>query len=340
MKVNRVEIELSSRCNASCPGCRRTMMINSGETLSLLDLPADLIYERFSQLDLSTFRVKLCGVLGDPLIHPQMDEIAIWFANRGAYVEISTNGSLRSPAYWSKLGEVSARTKRIDVRWAVDGLETTNHMYRVNTSFDKIRENMQAYSSAGGIGSWIFIEFDHNMDQKEEARERSTALGFPFLVRRAAKNSIFDWKVEPKTKKQLAQTPTDYAVTKQRGEAHPQAQLYKSLLEGKETLPASSIDCKWVHGGEFFLASNGTVWPCCFLWDEYQVNEQFIQLMDSTFGTEWNDFTKHDFATIFAHPYYAEVLEHSWERGHTMNLPRCFRSCGAKGQLRNNFSTN
>lgn len=339
MKPNRVEIELSSRCNASCPGCRRTMLLNSGEELPLLDLPAELIYERFSQFDLTDFRVKLCGVLGDPLIHPQMDEIAIWFAEHGAYVEISTNGSLRSIEYWRRLGEVSARTRRIDVRWAVDGLETTNHMYRVNTNFTLIDANMRAYAGAGGIGSWIFIEFDHNIDQKEEARTRSAALGFPFLVRRAAKNSIFDWKVEPKTKSQLAKTPSEYAVTKQRGEAHPQTQLYKEILEGKQ-LPASSIDCKWVHGGEFFLASNGSVWPCCFLWDEYQVNARFITLMDQTYGKQWNDFHTNSFDQIFKHPYYEEVLEHSWEMGHPMGQPRCFRSCGAKGQLRNNFSNN
>jgi len=337
MRINRVEIELSSRCNASCPGCRRTMMIQGQVELALLDIPEEIIYANFLPFDLTTFKVKLCGVLGDPLIHPKMLEITEWFVNKGAYVEISTNGGLRNAAWWAQLGELSKRTGLVDLRFAVDGLAQTNHLYRVNTDFTRIQTNMQAYSDAGGKASWIYIEFDHNMQDKEPARELAKTMGFNFLVRRAAKNSVHDWQVQPTTKRQQAVTPTDYAVSKQKGQAHEYTELYKNILAGETQ--GVQISCKLVHEGEFFLASNGTVWPCCFFWDEYQVESTgFRQFIESNFGLQWNSMYSHSFADIFAHPYYAEILEQSWDPNHPMNQKRCFRSCGAKGKLRNSFA--
>ena len=36
--IKEIEIELSSRCNAACPGCKRTAMLNRGEYFSQEDI--------------------------------------------------------------------------------------------------------------------------------------------------------------------------------------------------------------------------------------------------------------------------------------------------------------
>ena len=56
------------------------------------------------------------------------------------------------------------------VIFAIDGLEDTNHLYRVNTNFNKIMENAKAFINAGGIARWDFIAFAHNEHQIEEAK--------------------------------------------------------------------------------------------------------------------------------------------------------------------------
>ena len=47
-------------------------------------------------------------------------------------------------------------------RFAIDGLEDTNHIYRRNTDWVKIVQNATAYIAAGGRAEWDFIVFAHN----------------------------------------------------------------------------------------------------------------------------------------------------------------------------------
>lgn len=339
--MRKAEIELTSKCNAACPACRRTKMVRAGSDFSFRDLDVDLIYLRFQELELKDFTVKLCGVLGDPLVHPKMLEVTEWFVAREAKVQISTNAALRSESYWRDLGKLSASTKRVYVHFAVDGLEDTNHLYRVNTEFTAIDRNMKAYTAVGGKGHWNFIEFDYNVHQKEEARLRAEALGLKFQVRRAAKNSVYSWKVKPESPRQKEKIAHAYEVVKKHSRAHEQTETYRKILKDEYEYRPEDVNCKLLHGGEFFLASDGGVWPCCYLWDEYVGRETaFHRQMDERLpARDWNDLKRHSFQDIFAHPFYVE-LEKLWVKEDPRFQKRCYLSCGAKGGLRNSFSTN
>ena len=67
---------------------------------------------------------------------------------------------------------------RLRVVWGIDGLEDTNHIYRVGAKWEKIINNAKAFIDAGGIASWQFIEFEHNKHQIEEAKQLAKELGF------------------------------------------------------------------------------------------------------------------------------------------------------------------
>ncbi len=333
MKIRKAEIELTSLCNAACPGCRRTMLDSSGNEYEKTNIEASQVYSRFSELNLENFFVKLCGVLGDPIVHPEMLEITEWFVEKKSRVQISTNGSLRSSDYWSRLGGLASGTDQVYLHFAVDGLGDTNPVYRVKTDFKIIERNMRAYCEAGGQGAWIFIEFDHNSHQIEEAREMATSLGLEFKVRRAAKNSVFDWVVKNRKGEEL------HKVVKKSSQAHKEVETYKKYLSGKvENYDSKTIDCKYLHGDEIFLAATGTVWPCCFLWDEYVAKQSnFHLLVDQFHEPKWNNFYKHSFSEILNHPFYSEI-EKLWHDKSDWFQNRCYRSCGAKGNLRNSFS--
>ena len=51
--ITEIEVELSSRCNASCPGCKRTMMLDKGEFFPQTDISLIEFHNIFDEYDLS-----------------------------------------------------------------------------------------------------------------------------------------------------------------------------------------------------------------------------------------------------------------------------------------------
>ncbi len=325
-----VELEITNKCNAECPGCRRTL---HSRGFDLTDIEPEILFKTFEGYDLTQKRIRLCGVLGDPMMHPEVLKISQWFLDKKAKLHISTNASLRSEDLWRELGSLSKSSDNLYIQFAVDGLEDTNHLYRVNTDFKTIMRNMDAYVSAGGDGGWIFIEFDHNRHQIEQARELARERNLEFFVRRAAKNNIQEWKVKKEKKK------VDYKVTSTGGQSHREAETYKKIREGDFKFDHTQVNCKLVHEGEFFIAADSTVWPCCYLWDEYQKNETTLFDIINKQESDFNSLKKYSLEEIFNSKFY-EKLQELWHEESSIFLKRCHSSCGAKGKLRNSFSKN
>mgnify|MGYP000657292039 CR=1 FL=1 len=63
--------------------------------------------------------------------------------------------------FWKKL----ASYDRVRVLFGIDGLNDTNHLYRINVNWDALMRNVKSYISNGGTASWQFIVFDHNQHQ-------------------------------------------------------------------------------------------------------------------------------------------------------------------------------
>ena len=168
--IERVELEISSDCNAACPGCARTQNID-------IVKPTNLTLEQIQTWfpNPNDIKFKFCGVLGDPIINPECMAITKYLVDNGAKVQYSTNGGRNSADWWRELG-----TLGIDVHFCIDGTET-NHIYRVNTNYKIIKRNMQAYSDAGGQATWIYIVFDHNEHEIQEAKQFAEQLGFKLL---------------------------------------------------------------------------------------------------------------------------------------------------------------
>ena len=332
--LKKVEIELSSHCNAACPGCLRTDMLNKNKTFPLVHLDEKILFEKFSKIHLKDFRVSLCGALGDPLMHPKIFEIIEWFIYRDSSIDVSTNASLRSESFWKKLGQLSSKTKRLHIQFSVDGLEDTNAFYRVNTSYSLIEKNMNTYSQNGGLGEWVFIEFDHNRHQIESAREKAHQLNLEFCVSRAVRNAVNKWKVS--SKKEL----NFQHISHTKGTLHSKLETFKKIKNNQiDKWDPEFINCKYLHNRHFFLASNGTVWPCCYLWDEYIAKKNnFYKIIDEEFPLNgWNSIYENDLKLIFENEFFTS-LSNMWEQKHKRFEKRCYKTCAEKGLLRTQFS--
>ena len=120
------------------------------------------------------------------------------------------------------------------VIFAIDGLEDTNHLYRVNTNFNKIMENAKAFINAGGLARWDFIAFAHNEHQIEEAKALAEQMGFvKFRYKKSNRYVIpthyagdSEEKVETKTELKFV---AKQHVAKQKKQAKTQEEKDKAL---------------------------------------------------------------------------------------------------------------
>lgn len=179
-EITTVHLEVTERCNASCPQCARN--INGGEVnsqlhdaeLSLSDAKSILKPEFITQLK----RLYMCGNYGDPISAKDTLEIFEYIRSNNDKMQLSfhTNASAKTPEWWSRLP--AAMGKNHYVVFSVDGLEDTNHLYRQGTVWSKIMANAKAFIAAGGRARWDFIVFGHNEHQVEEARALAESMGF------------------------------------------------------------------------------------------------------------------------------------------------------------------
>lgn len=104
----------------------------------------------------------------------------------------------------------------------------------------------------------------------------------------------------------------------------------------KEVL--DSIVCKYVHEKEIFVASDQTVWPCCFLWDSYFRNKENIREAFVGFDSDWNSLKNKDLETILSHPWFRNILGESWDPRHPRHISRCIRTCAKNKAYHNEIN--
>lgn len=330
--IKKVELEITSNCNAACPGCARTLNpdILKIESFSLADLKR--IFPTSKHIKGKQF--KFCGVLGDPLANREFLSMVEYLVAHEGYCQVSTNGGLQSPKVWSDLGSLSRETNLVDVSFCVDGHRETNHIYRVNTIFSVIEKNIDAYTSAGGQGSWIYIVFDHNEHELPVAKSHASRVGLKFATRTGMRNSYHTWTAQLRKQGAVSITTTGEKEHSQKAKVLELDKFINSyrpnslemMIDTQQEI-LSSIKCKWIHEGEIFIASDQTLWPCCFLWDSYFKNKENIKNKLDEYSSGWNSLLNHSIEEILEHPWYKEVLELSWNPEHNKHLTRCIRTC-------------
>jgi len=205
-----ITIEVTSNCQAKCPGCIRHKVFNPNTDLVSAppknwNLPLEVHNKLIDDLAEKS-KVKFLtydGSFGDSPFHPDFLEMIEYSASKlkgdvepfgdekigqlspefnGLHdMTISTNGSYKTPAFWKKLGEILNEhlPNRHHVMFDLDGVDNkTQNMYRIATDFDKIIENAEAFISGGGQAVWKMIPFDFNDELEEQAKMLAAKHGF------------------------------------------------------------------------------------------------------------------------------------------------------------------
>jgi hypothetical protein len=99
-----------------------------------------------------------------------------------------------------------------------------------------------------------------------------------------------------------------------------------------------SIVCKYIHENEIFIASDQSMWPCCFLWDSAFKNNENIIVKLNQFEPNWNSLKHHSIDEIKKHPWFKELLAASWDPDHALHLNRCIRTCAKNKAYHNEIN--
>jgi MoaA/NifB/PqqE/SkfB family radical SAM enzyme len=263
--------------------------------------------------------VSFCGNFGDPLMHPDLDDVINFFHKQ--QIEFSTNASLRSRQWWSGLGT----NKNVSVTFCIDGIGKTHELYRRNTSYDKIIENAKAFIDAGGTASWQFIVFRHNEHQINQAKKLSEEIGFKEIE--IMYSDRFDtnnkWKVYDNNVYQYDLEKSTHQTTLRESLDVPEGEKYwKPLLKNR-----GEITCIWSEQKKLYIHSDGTVYPCCML-GSIQSGKNIEKLMMKKLVKDFRKINlhHHNMEEILGSEVFQKSLPDSFE-GDPFQHPVCIEHC-------------
>lgn len=336
-ELKTVHLEISTRCQASCPMCPRNYKGGlDNPNLKIADWTYDDFVKIFDQSTLDQLEgIYFCGNFGDPIMNNDLIPMCQYLKDHAPHIDlrIHTNGGARSTAWWRDLK--SAMPSKHVVIFALDGLEDTHHLYRIGTSYDNVVRNATAFIEQGGTAEWVFIKFKHNEHQVEEAERRSKELSFErFTVKNTVrfigedKFSVLDkggntvYYLEPPTNVQIVRIDKE------------------AVSNFKNSYRTIEIDCYSQNNKEIYIDAHKNVFPCCFLASAPYNNtqsqplisdirenmlSQYNDLVESLGGIDNLDATKRSINEILSDDRWQEAWDVYWNE---KKLMTCARVCG------------
>ncbi len=344
-QIKHVHLEITSKCNARCPMCLRTVCggkTNPQLPLTELDLEAaKRVFQPdfISQLD----RIYMCGNYGDPIAAKDTLEVLKYFRSHSDQIrlELFTNGGVRKPEWWQEL----AKNVTL-VHFSIDGLADTNHIYRRGTHFDAIMENVKAYIGAGGKAYWDFIVFKHNEHQVEEVKKLSKELGFERI--NIKKTGRFF------SNERSAVKPTQVVYDKEGNEEYflemPEDPKYhnKSLKREEDLvakygsldayLDRTPVSCKVDEEKSLYISAEGLAFPCCWTgnqlypWYFKEKAAPIWKLIEEVGGKSAISAIEKPLKEIVEGPFFQKLIPDSWPKPSIKDgkLKVCAKTCGTE----------
>jgi MoaA/NifB/PqqE/SkfB family radical SAM enzyme len=252
--IKVLHIEPTTACNAACPQCAREQDPAFDKTkldhLTLAQVQRHFTDDAIRGLD----KMFMCGDYGDPAAGQHTLEIFRYFrqVNPDITLGMNTNGSLRNISWWQELAGL-LNQERDYVIWSLDGLEDTNHIYRVNTIWSKIMENAEAFIRAGGRAHWEMLVYEHNEHQVKDCRD-------------LARRMCFRW-FRVKVSRRFDIYPVEFLK--------PPRSFTNSSLQG-------NISCQALNDNSRYLSAKGILHPCCWLgYDVTNTLDKFEEIQQS-----------------------------------------------------------
>lgn len=301
----RIEVEISSYCNAKCLGCNRINYRNDGtvwknpNTAYNLNLSTSFLEDKiFSTTWFAEAKYFVTiGNNGDPMANPEVADIfeKARYYNPTVSFSVHTNGSLGTEGTFKQLGRLFNLRK--DKFWfALDGLEDTNHYYRVGVDWDKVMENSQTFIDAGGNAGWKFVPFKHNVHQIAKAKNLSKQLGFNEF--KVVNNIIGEPDYANEVLKNFHAKNTEIL------DNYNDIPNWITDNESPWVTRNCNVNPQCTENNMIFISSTKKLYPCCWFDGEWN---QSVKNWWNKEGS-WNDLSIYDVESIMQNNKLKELI--------------------------------
>ena len=189
--IKVLQLEATDVCQAACPLCAREIDQDFRKDLQH-HLDMDKILQVFDQEKIKQLdKMFICGNYGDPAAGKHTLEIFREFRkiNPDIVLGMNTNGGIQTTSWWQELAQILNRPKDY-VIFSIDGLESTNSMYRKNVVWSKVMHNVRAFVDAGGHAHWDMLVYQHNQHQVEACEQMAKDLEFAWFRAKVSKRGF------------------------------------------------------------------------------------------------------------------------------------------------------
>ena len=332
-----LHLEVTSRCQASCPMCLRNF--HGGGKNNLLELHDWTLQDFRNRLTEDLLRqlkgFYFCGNLGDPIINDDllaMIEYAVSI-NEDLYIRVHTNGGARDTSWWKRLAEVLP--KKHLVIFSLDGMRDTHSIYRIGTKFDTVLSNAKTFINNNGHAEWSFIKFKHNQHQVAEAKSLAESMGFVSFTVKNTSRFIRDPEFDVLDKKDRViyklKPPSDMI----------DPIVSQDIIDNYESIVSRAvIECPVKKEKQVFIDCKGIVYPCCWIaslpWTELRENtpannvkekmvEQYQKMIGHFGGENLLNLDNRTLQEILESKEWRTLENFLWEEN---KFIMCARTCG------------
>jgi len=244
----KFNIEITNKCIIGCSGCPRTWFKKQfPKVKQIQEMDIDVLCNFLEGI---TEVVHFEGNTGDAIYHSKFLELVKRIKNMQIRVQITTNASGKRESFWQNLVEILSPTDEIE--FSIDGLEDTNHLYRINSKWPTVLRALKIVGSSGVRSVWKFIVFKHNEHQIEEAKTMAKSLGidkFRIITSIKGFDPNYDKNLMPSEKYRSTEEKTRSLIME--GEA-PEKMSPQCLKHGKVK-------------DFIFISVFGDFYPCCYI---------------------------------------------------------------------------
>ena len=304
-------IEISSKCTLKCSRCAREEV---PETLVNTELRLDFFKKNFTPdfIRDNVEKITFCGDDGDPIYaHDLIDVIEYFKSIKPVKFVIVTNGSYKKADWWFQLGAVLDENDHI--HFSLDGWDqASNEQYRVNSNWDSIMLGVQTLRQVSDVYmTWDCIVFKFNESMLDSMEQQARKLGFDeFQITRSTKfNKVYPiYPINDPLQPSDLGISDKYRFTRElrnlSGRQPSQigyntnVDLYKKSKTYGDIKPLCGIGNKGL-----FLNSQGHLFPCCWVANRYNHNNEWLEL-----GNSFN-LNKHTLTEVLANEFWENRFE-------------------------------
>jgi MoaA/NifB/PqqE/SkfB family radical SAM enzyme len=268
-EIKTLHIELTDKCQAQCPMCARNYY--GGKTRPFIK-NGDISIEDFKKWFSKDFLSQLtnfysCGNYGDPAFAKDCLEIFAYVreCNPITRLAIHTNGGMRNPDWWAKLAKYN-----VQVIFAIDGFKGKHELYRKNTNFDKVIENLKGFVEAGGDARVDSLVFAHNEYETEELETFLLTLGVKSVnfISTTRFYEMAEFKVlDNNGNVEYTISPAQTPKFKRTVNNSLNALLSKKVRD--EVIETATIEPICENENGIYVDPYGHIFPCCWIGSDY-----------------------------------------------------------------------